>query len=105
MVTNRITIHKFEQRDQFSAERAAGRLKMATSVFHAYAHDWGCQLDYNPRLNKGWGFSDGEGSERIWCDLASLVSGNRQATNEHRQININLRAMHHNSILKNKAGQ
>ncbi|KAH9808074.1 hypothetical protein DFH28DRAFT_911363 [Melampsora americana] len=83
--------------------RALGRLKMATSVFHAYAHDWGCQLDYNPRLNKGWGLSDGEGSERIWQSIMSLVSGNRYATNEHRQININLRTIHHNTILKNNA--
>ncbi|KAH9806922.1 hypothetical protein DFH28DRAFT_1157713 [Melampsora americana] len=91
------------KRNQFSAERASSRLKLGTSVFHAYAHDWGCQLDYNPRLNIGWGLSDGEGSERIWCQLSPLVDVNCHATNEHRQTNISLRGIHHNSILKNVA--
>lgn len=82
-----------------------GRLRIGTSVFHVYAHDWGCQLDYNPRLNQGWGLSDGEGMERIWQDLSPLVKGNRHATNEHRQENINAKSVHHNHLLRNKAGE
>ncbi|PLW57159.1 hypothetical protein PCANC_03098 [Puccinia coronata f. sp. avenae] len=41
-----------------------GRLSFGTSVFHAYVHNWTCQLEYNPRFNTGWGLSDGEGLER-----------------------------------------
>ncbi|KDE02265.1 hypothetical protein MVLG_07167 [Microbotryum lychnidis-dioicae p1A1 Lamole] len=37
------------------------RPEFATSVFHAYAHTWGCQVDYNPRLIPKFGFTDGEG--------------------------------------------
>ncbi|KNE88112.1 hypothetical protein PSTG_18493 [Puccinia striiformis f. sp. tritici PST-78] len=36
------------------------RLSFGTSVFHAYVHNWVCQLQYHPRLNDGWGLSDGE---------------------------------------------
>ncbi|OAV86597.1 hypothetical protein PTTG_29818 [Puccinia triticina 1-1 BBBD Race 1] len=43
-----------------------------TSIFHSYVHNWTCQLDYNPRLNKGWGLSDGEGLERMWSYLSTL---------------------------------
>ncbi|KNE96441.1 hypothetical protein PSTG_10272 [Puccinia striiformis f. sp. tritici PST-78] len=34
------------------------RIKYGTSVFHAYVHNWACQLDYHPRFNKGWGLSE-----------------------------------------------
>ena len=50
-----IVLHKsfanhflFTQRNIFEHERAQGQLKFGTSVFHAYVHNWGCQLEYNP---------------------------------------------------------
>ena len=92
------------QRDLFSLERELDRLKIGTSVFHAYVHEWGCQLQYNPRLNEGWGLSDGEGLERIWSFLSPLVRPNRYATSEHRLQNINLRAIHNNETLRANAG-
>ncbi|KAH9812739.1 hypothetical protein DFH28DRAFT_1129505 [Melampsora americana] len=88
------------QRDLFAVERQLNRLKFGTSVFHAYVHEWGCQLTYNPRLNEGWGLSDGEGLERIWSFLSPLVRPNRYATSEHRLDNLNLRALHHNETMK-----
>ncbi|KAF8224141.1 hypothetical protein L208DRAFT_1425851 [Tricholoma matsutake] len=36
-------------------------LLLATSAMHAYAHQWACQLIYNPCLHNGLGLSDGEG--------------------------------------------
>ncbi|KAF9507807.1 hypothetical protein BS47DRAFT_1303577 [Hydnum rufescens UP504] len=39
------------------------RLQFATSVFHAYGHQWVCQLWYHPRKAQIWGLSDGEGCE------------------------------------------
>ncbi|KAH9824283.1 hypothetical protein DFH28DRAFT_1078018 [Melampsora americana] len=41
------------------------RIVLGTSVFHAYVHSWGCQLQYNPRFLEYWGLSDGEGLERL----------------------------------------
>ncbi|KAF9503838.1 hypothetical protein BS47DRAFT_1374449 [Hydnum rufescens UP504] len=37
------------------------RLQFATSVFHAYGHQW------------IWGLSDGEGCERLWACLRKLI--------------------------------
>ncbi|KIN98925.1 hypothetical protein M404DRAFT_156394 [Pisolithus tinctorius Marx 270] len=39
------------------------RLKFGISVFHAYGHQWPCQLVYHPHKCVGFGLSDGEGCE------------------------------------------
>jgi hypothetical protein len=49
------------------------RLQFATSAMHAYGHQWSCQLVYNPRLRKGLGLTDGEGTERLWSRLRGLI--------------------------------
>ncbi|SCZ98818.1 BZ3500_MvSof-1268-A1-R1_Chr3-1g05640 [Microbotryum saponariae] len=49
------------------------RLEFATSVFHAYAHIWSCQVEFNPRLIANFGLTDGEGCERLWSGLRSLI--------------------------------
>ncbi|RXW11782.1 hypothetical protein EST38_g14073 [Candolleomyces aberdarensis] len=36
------------------------RLLFATSAMHTYAHQWACQLVYNPRLREALGLSNGE---------------------------------------------
>ncbi|POW07504.1 hypothetical protein PSTT_08278 [Puccinia striiformis] len=51
------------------------RLRFGTSVFHAYVHEWPCQVKYNPRYQQGWGLSDGESLERLWSLLAPLHAG------------------------------
>lgn len=40
---------------------------------HAYAHQWSCQLVYNPRLQVGVGLTDGEGVERLWSRMRRLI--------------------------------
>lgn len=42
----------------FTDEKQAAQVRVGTALFHAYAHNWGCQLEYNPRLNEGWGKSN-----------------------------------------------
>ncbi|KAF8130556.1 hypothetical protein EV363DRAFT_1399064 [Boletus edulis] len=49
------------------------RVQFGISVFHAFAHNWGCQLVYHPRKCKGFGLSDGEGCERLWSELKKLI--------------------------------
>lgn len=56
----------------------------ATSVFHSFAHHWGCQLGFSPRLNVGWGLSDGEGLERLWSLLSPLIGPLRHANRKTR---------------------
>ncbi|KAA1103498.1 hypothetical protein PGT21_019702 [Puccinia graminis f. sp. tritici] len=81
-------------RDLFGPDRS--RIKFATSIFHAYVHNWLCQLEYNPRYNVGWGLSDGEGLERMWSYLSPLVSPLRYATRNHRLAAISHRLKYHN---------
>ncbi|KAA1115642.1 hypothetical protein PGTUg99_018995 [Puccinia graminis f. sp. tritici] len=81
-------------RGLFQSDRT--RFQFATSIFHAYVHNWLCQLDYNPRYNKGWGLSDGEGLERMWSYLSPLVSPLRYATRNHRLAAIAHRLKFHN---------
>ncbi|KAI7952099.1 hypothetical protein MJO28_007783 [Puccinia striiformis f. sp. tritici] len=60
------------------------RVQFGTSVFHAYVHEWPCQVKYNPRYQQGWGLSDGESLERLWSSLSPLVSCLRYATRNNR---------------------
>ncbi|PLW44784.1 hypothetical protein PCASD_07140 [Puccinia coronata f. sp. avenae] len=73
-----------------------GRIKFGTSIFHAYEHNWLCQLQYNPRFNTGWGLSNGQGLERMWSYLAPLVSPLRYATCNHCLGAIAHRLKYHN---------
>jgi len=49
------------------------RLEFGVSIFHAYGHQWACQLWYHPRKAAIWGLSDGEGCERFWSELRKLI--------------------------------
>ena len=49
------------------------RIVFGISVFHAYGHQWPCQLVYHPRKCKGFGLSDGEGCERFWKAIKPLI--------------------------------
>ena len=55
------------------------RLRFATSVMHAYGHQWACQLVYNPRLQDGLGLTEGEGTERIWSRFRILIGVTRSS--------------------------
>ncbi|EGF98611.1 uncharacterized protein MELLADRAFT_95534 [Melampsora larici-populina 98AG31] len=76
----------------------AGRMKFAVGAFHSYAHAYGCQLAYDPRKNKGWGKSDGKGSERVWWKLSPEVPANRYVTSLHRKVSLDLKTHHMNHI-------
>ncbi|KAJ7659708.1 hypothetical protein DFH06DRAFT_989344 [Mycena polygramma] len=60
------------------------RLLLCTSLMHAYGHQWRCQLLYNPRIRPGIGLTDGEGVERIWSRLRSLISTTRCSSASRR---------------------
>ncbi|KAL0564634.1 hypothetical protein V5O48_017411 [Marasmius crinis-equi] len=49
------------------------QLGFAVSVFHAFGHDWPCQLIYHPRKWTGFGLSDGEGCEGFWHSISHLI--------------------------------
>ncbi|KAF7976360.1 hypothetical protein HWV62_6913 [Athelia sp. TMB] len=60
------------------------RTMFATMAMHAYAHQWSCQLMYNPRLKPGLGLSDGEGVERLWSRMRRLIGVTRNAGRRRR---------------------
>ncbi|KAG2030163.1 hypothetical protein BDR03DRAFT_936715 [Suillus americanus] len=55
------------------------------SIFHAYGHQWPCQLIYHPRKCGGFGLSDGEGCERLWSALKMLIPPLR-VSGYHQQL-------------------
>ena len=61
------------------------RIVFGISVFHAYGHQWVCQLWYHPRKGDVWGLTDGEGCERIWSELRRLIP-NLRVTGFHRRL-------------------
>ncbi|KAJ7722262.1 hypothetical protein DFH07DRAFT_872068 [Mycena maculata] len=48
-------------------------LSFAVSVFHAYGHEWACQLLFHPCKRGSFGFADGEGCERFWHSISHLI--------------------------------
>ncbi|KAJ7607986.1 hypothetical protein B0H17DRAFT_967487 [Mycena rosella] len=54
--------------------RFMDRLAFAVSVFHAFVHEWACQLLYHPRKCKGFGFTNGEGCKRFWHSISHLIA-------------------------------
>ena len=49
------------------------RIVFGISVFHAYGHQWACQVIYYPRKCPGFGLTDGEGCERFWSSIKILI--------------------------------
>ncbi|KAJ7572862.1 hypothetical protein C8J56DRAFT_986976 [Mycena floridula] len=62
----------------------ASRLVFATTAMHAYAHQWACQLVFNPRLKVGFCMTDGEGVERIWSASRGLIPLTRHCSRSRR---------------------
>ena len=54
-------------------QQYAERIGFAISVFHAYGHQWGCQVAYHPQKYDGFGLTDGEGCERLWSAIRHLI--------------------------------
>jgi hypothetical protein len=55
-------------------DRYIDRVAFAVSVFHAFGHEWPCQLLYHPRKRVGFGFTNGEGCERFWKSIQHLIA-------------------------------
>ncbi|KAF8207303.1 hypothetical protein K438DRAFT_2084583 [Mycena galopus ATCC 62051] len=53
--------------------RFMDRIAFAVSVFHAFGHEWACQLLYHPCKRGGFGFTNGEGAEHFWNSIRHLI--------------------------------
>ncbi|KAG1770143.1 hypothetical protein EV702DRAFT_1181663 [Suillus placidus] len=58
-----MTIGLFCLKYQLLNDAVLCRITFVISVFHAYGHQWACQIIYHPRKCAGFGLSDGEGCE------------------------------------------
>jgi hypothetical protein len=58
-------------------EEELHRIFFAVSIFHAFGHQWPCQIVYHPRKCLGFGLTDGEGCERFWSAIKKLIPGLR----------------------------
>ncbi|KAI9479576.1 hypothetical protein BDB00DRAFT_724734, partial [Zychaea mexicana] len=47
---------------------------IAVGIFHITGHNAACQIQFHPRLVKGFGMIDGEWLERMWSYLNGFVS-------------------------------
>ena len=70
------------------------RIVFGISVFHAYGHQWACQLVYHPRKCKGFGLSDGEGCERFWRAIRPLIPSCRVSGYYNRIYTIDTQVKH-----------
>ncbi|KAJ7729056.1 hypothetical protein B0H16DRAFT_1734416 [Mycena metata] len=70
------------------------RLIFAVAVFHAFGHDWLCQLLYHPWKRKGFGFSNGEGCERFWHSISHLIAHLRISSYHHRLYTLDTQVKH-----------
>ncbi|KIJ39625.1 hypothetical protein M422DRAFT_257455 [Sphaerobolus stellatus SS14] len=73
-------------------EEYYGRLSFAVSVFHAFGHEWPCQLCYHPRKVCGFGLTDGEGCERFWSSLKRLIPSLRVSGRHRRYTEVEWKA-------------
>ncbi|KAJ7432680.1 hypothetical protein B0H11DRAFT_2260229 [Mycena galericulata] len=70
------------------------RLAFAVAIFHAFGHDWACQLIYNPRKRPGFGFTNGEGCERLWHAISGLIAHLRISSYHHRLYTLDTQIRH-----------
>ncbi|KAL9938329.1 hypothetical protein V8E36_002952 [Tilletia maclaganii] len=70
------------------------RVSWAVSVFHVFGHSISCQILYSPRRTEGFGWSDGEGMERIWSALSNLIVLARSMSHGERRHVVERRLNH-----------
>ncbi|KAG2741777.1 hypothetical protein P692DRAFT_20879912 [Suillus brevipes Sb2] len=70
------------------------RLSFAVAVFHAYGHQWPCQIIYHPRKREGFGLSDGEGCEQLWSSLKQLIPSLRVSGFHQRLFVLDVQIHH-----------
>ncbi|KAL6303233.1 hypothetical protein BKA93DRAFT_818113 [Sparassis latifolia] len=70
------------------------RITFAISIFHAYGHQWPCQLIYHPRKGIGFGLTDGEGCERFWSAIRKLIPSLRVSGYHQRPFILDTQVKH-----------
>ena len=69
-------------------------LVWGVSIFHAYGHEWACQLWYHPWKDDLWGLSDSEGCEKLWSELRHLIPGLHVTGYHHHLFILDMQLEH-----------
>ncbi|KAG6809215.1 hypothetical protein H0H92_001122, partial [Tricholoma furcatifolium] len=85
-------------------ERYLPRLRFGISVFHAFGHQWPCQLIYHPRKCVGFGLSDGEGCERFWHSISKLIAYLRVCGYHQRLYTLDRQVDHTMTMIQARLG-
>ncbi|KAJ7080149.1 hypothetical protein B0H15DRAFT_953635 [Mycena belliarum] len=86
-------------------ERYIDRLEFAVSVFHAFGHEWACQLIYHPRKRGGFGFTNGEGCERFWHSISHLIANLRICGYHNRIYTLDMQIEHADEASLKRLGE
>ncbi|KAF9456434.1 hypothetical protein BDZ94DRAFT_1302530 [Collybia nuda] len=70
-------LHRSCVKWEFLDASILSRIIFGISVFHAFGHQWPCQVIYHPRKCEGFGLTDGEGCERFWSSIKLLIPSTR----------------------------
>ncbi|PAA89046.1 hypothetical protein BOX15_Mlig024767g1 [Macrostomum lignano] len=65
------------------------RLRFAVPAFHAYGHNWQCQLQNNIRFLSDVGLTDGEACERLWSHFRRYAAQTKEMTLANRRAFLN----------------
>ncbi|KAF9060550.1 hypothetical protein BDP27DRAFT_1236693 [Rhodocollybia butyracea] len=49
-------------------------MTFVVSIFHAFGHQWPCQIVYHPHKCLGYGLCSSKGAERLWHALSHLIA-------------------------------
>ncbi|TFK31561.1 hypothetical protein BDQ12DRAFT_701529 [Crucibulum laeve] len=71
-------------------EEFLDHMVFAIAVFHAYGHQWPCQIIYHPWKCVGFGLTDGEGCEKFWSAIKLLIPSMYVSGYYHRLYSIDL---------------
>ncbi|KAK0518952.1 hypothetical protein OC834_007549, partial [Tilletia horrida] len=63
-------------------------------LFHVYGHTLACRVQFSPRRVDGMGWTDGEGMERVWSGVSSLVASARSMSQVSRRFHLEERLEH-----------
>ncbi|KAK9318961.1 hypothetical protein V1517DRAFT_83004 [Lipomyces orientalis] len=80
-------------------------LHTAVNRFHLHAHEYSCQVSYNPMLQPAiFGMTDGESVETAWSSNSHLVRLTRTAGRNNRLQLLQTHAEHHAAQAKLRQG-
>ncbi|KAJ7802452.1 hypothetical protein B0H13DRAFT_2244742 [Mycena leptocephala] len=85
--------------------RFIDRIAFAVSVFHAFGHEWACQLLYHPHKRTGFGYSNGEGCEHFWNSIRHLIAHLRISGYHNRLYTLDAQIHHTDETSLLRLGQ